>query len=255
MPANLSQQYRNAEKKYRRANTVEEELECLLLMLREIPKHKGTDKLQGELKRKISQTKDRIQNQSAKKSTAGFRLPRQGSGRVVVVGGPNSGKSQLFNKLTDSEAEVAEFPFTTSAPQPALMTHEDVKIQVVDTPPVAAGNFDPNIEALIRGADLVLLLLSLNDDEGLDYYGAPTCSSEGFLMMGLFYDGAYSRLFLWRHVFSLLSNSHVHDEFCLYAVSSSTCIQTSVPLKRVTTKVVTVTSLLTTRFALWSLYA
>lgn len=168
MPANLSQQYRNAEKKYRRAATLEEELECLLLMLREIPKHKGTDKLQAELKKKISQARSRLQNQPTRKSSPGFRMPRQGAGRVVIVGAPNSGKSLLYNVLTESSADVAEFPFTTTAPQPALMSYEDVNIQVVDTPPITQGNFDPHIEALIRGADLVLLTIDLASDEGLE---------------------------------------------------------------------------------------
>ena len=51
MPANLTHQYRKAEEDYRRATTPEEELRCLQVMLRELPKHKGTDKLQDNLNR------------------------------------------------------------------------------------------------------------------------------------------------------------------------------------------------------------
>ena len=57
MPANLTQQYLKAEENYRRATTLEEELQCLQVMMKEIPKHKGTDHLQAELKSKIAKLK------------------------------------------------------------------------------------------------------------------------------------------------------------------------------------------------------
>lgn len=60
MPANLTQQHRNAEKQYRQAATADEQLRCLQLMLQEIPKHKGTDKLQADRKRKISRAKQEV---------------------------------------------------------------------------------------------------------------------------------------------------------------------------------------------------
>ena len=170
MPANLSQQYRNAEKQYRRASTLEEELACLELMLREIPKHKGTDKLQAGLKKKISQTRARMESSSSRKSAPGFRMPRQGAARIVLLGPFNSGKSQLFNSLSDSSAAVADYPHTTTQPQPALVKLQNVKVQLIDTPPIAVGDFDPRTESLVRGADLVLLLLPLWDDEGIDRF-------------------------------------------------------------------------------------
>src|SRR3954453_10311452 len=96
MPANLTPQYKKAEEEYRRAQTPEEELRCLELMLREMPKHKGTDKLQAELKQKISKTKQEVEQhkKTAKKSVGGPpKIPRQGAGRAVIIGGPNAGKS------------------------------------------------------------------------------------------------------------------------------------------------------------------
>ncbi len=170
MPANLSQQYRNAEKLYRNCSTLEEELQCLQLMLREIPKHKGTDKLQADLKRKISKAKAGLQNRAGRSSASGFRLARQGAGRVVLVGGTNSGKTQLFNSLTQSTAEVAEFPFTTRVPIPGLMPFEDIQIQLVDTAPVASQNYDPKTESLVRGAELVLCLVDLGDDDSVERF-------------------------------------------------------------------------------------
>ncbi|MEE9155175.1 MAG: GTP-binding protein HSR1, partial [Gemmatimonadota bacterium] len=63
MPANLTPQYHTAEKQYRQANTIEEKLEALREMLAVIPKHKGTDKLQADIKRRISQLKEQGRKQ------------------------------------------------------------------------------------------------------------------------------------------------------------------------------------------------
>jgi ribosome-interacting GTPase 1 len=169
MPANLTPQYLKAEEEYRRASTPEEELECLQVMLRELPKHKGTDKLNAELKQKISKAKKEVEQTKAKgKRSTGFKLLRQGAGRAIIIGGPNAGKSQLLRSLTRATPEVAPYPFTTHEPLPGMMPWEDVMVQLVDTPPITADVFDPVTQGLIRGADLVLLLADVGDDDGIE---------------------------------------------------------------------------------------
>jgi uncharacterized protein len=166
MPANLTQQYHKAEARYRQATTPEEELACLQEMLRELPKHKGTDKLQAELKAKISKAKEASQK-PAKKGYS-FKVPRQGAGRVVLLGGPNAGKSAFVAAVTNARPEVAPYPFTTREPAPAMMPWEDVMVQLIDTPPITADFCDPNVMGLVRGADLALLMVDLGADEGVD---------------------------------------------------------------------------------------
>lgn len=168
MPANLTQQYLKAEAAYRRAATPDEELQCLQDMLRELPKHKGTDKLQAELKQKISRAKKEQQQTKSSKKGGGVRIPRQGAGRAVLIGGPNAGKSQLLAALTNATPEIAPYPFTTRAPAPGMMPWEDVSVQLIDTPPITADLFDPATQGLIRGADLALLLANMGSDEGID---------------------------------------------------------------------------------------
>jgi ribosome-interacting GTPase 1 len=170
MPANLTPQYHKAEEEYRRAGTPEEELRCLEVMLREMPKHKGTDKLQAELKQKISKAKQEVEH--AKKAGAkkgpSHRIPRQGAGRAVIVGGPNAGKSQLLASLTRATPEIAPYPFTTREPQLGMMPWEDVMVQLVDLPPITKDVMDPSLLGLIRGADLALLMVDLGDDDGIE---------------------------------------------------------------------------------------
>jgi hypothetical protein len=169
MPANLTPQYLKAEEEYRRAATPDEELKCLQMMLQEIPKHKGTDKLQADLKHKISEVKKQLQAEKATgKKSRGLRIPRQGAGTAVLLGGPNSGKSQLLASLTRATPEVAPYPFTTKVPIPGMMPYEDVAVQLVDTPPITADFLEPYMQGLIRRADLALLLVDLGSDDGIN---------------------------------------------------------------------------------------
>ena len=140
MSANLSPEYKEAESQYRAAGTDEERLAALNPMLSSIPKHKGTEKLQADIKTRISKLKLEVGKTKGKgkaKRHDPSRVKREGAGQVALVGAPNSGKSALVAALTNARPEVADYPFTTQAPQPAMMPFENIQIQLVDTPPVS----------------------------------------------------------------------------------------------------------------------
>ena len=123
-------------------------------MLAVIPKHKGTDKLQGDIKRRISQLKDESRKQKpGTKKTPFWVIEKVGAGQVPVIGPPNVGKSALISKLTAADVRVAEYPFTTQAPTPAMMPYENIQIQLVDTPPWSEEYHVDWITELIRRAD------------------------------------------------------------------------------------------------------
>jgi hypothetical protein len=174
MPANLTPQYLKAEEAYRQAKTAADKMAALEEMLRLIPKHKGTDHLQADLKRRLSRLKDEAtqETRSKKKSFDPFRLDRHGAGQVVVLGGPNAGKSSLVARLTNAPTQVTDYPFGTTAPVPGMLRFEDVSIQLVDLPPLAGAEIPGGMLVLCKSADAALLVADLGAGEVLDHLEA-----------------------------------------------------------------------------------
>ena len=139
MPTNLPPEYYNAEERFRDATTTPEKIQRLQEMISTIPKHKGTEKLRGLLKKRLAKLRDVSQTKKGVgRHISAFSIGPEGAGQVVLVGSANVGKSSLVAALTNATPEVAEYPFTTWTPTPGMMTYEDVQIQLVDTPPVDA---------------------------------------------------------------------------------------------------------------------
>jgi uncharacterized protein len=170
MPANLTPQYQKAEEEYRRAQNPEEQIHCLERMLTLIPKHKGTEKLQADLKTRLKEARGAAEHeaQTPKKIGKTYRYPRQGAGQVVLLGGPNAGKSRILAELTHATPEVAPYPFTTREPLPGMMAWEDVAVQLIDTPPITDSHFEPYLTSIVRSVDLTLLVFDGSSDDAPD---------------------------------------------------------------------------------------
>ena len=166
MPANLTPAFLKARERFRAAQSPEEKIEALEEMLVTIPKHKGTDKMQADIKRRIA--KLRNAQQSKKKhgrSTAWDHIEREGAGQISLVGPPNSGKSSLLAALTNARPEIGNYPYSTVFPVPGMMTFEDVTIQLIDLPPISAEYTEGWVYALVRQSDLALLVLDGSDQD------------------------------------------------------------------------------------------
>ena len=168
MAANLTPQYLEAEADYKKAQTAEERLACLKKMYSLLPKHKASEKLQADLKTKISEAKDEVERDKKhpKKTGVSYKILKQGAGQYVILGAPNVGKSRLLTRLTRAAPEVAPYPFTTHEPHAGMMDWEDVRVQLIDTPPITADYLEGYLPGMIQSADAALLLVDLGDDDG-----------------------------------------------------------------------------------------
>lgn len=167
MPANLTPEYRAAADALRRARDPDLRLECLREMLRVIPKHKGTDHLQGDLKRRIRELEEELAGprRGGARSGPALVIRPEGAAQLALLGPPNSGKSLLHARLTGSGAKSAPFPFTTQHPEPGMMTVEDVQLQLVDLPPLAARHPVTWIGGTLQSADAALLVVDIAEPE------------------------------------------------------------------------------------------
>ena len=164
MPANLTPAYKAAEGHYRYAKDPAERLDALKEMLRTIPKHKGTDHLQADIKAKIKELTDELAGPKKGGARTGpeTAIRREGAGQIALLGPPNSGKSALHAATTGSHAHVGPYPFTTQYPQPGMMPVNDVAIQLVDLPPIAVEHPVSWISNALHSADGCLLVVDLS---------------------------------------------------------------------------------------------
>ncbi len=168
MPANLTPQYHKAEQIYKEAKTAEEKIAALEEMLRVMPKHKGTDHLQADLKRRIAKLREEESRPRAKKAFDPFRVEKGGAGQVVLLGPPNAGKSAIVARVSNAPTQPTPFPFATQGPIPGMMAFEEVQVQLVDLPPITADHFPPGMLGLIKSSDGVLLVADLGSDTLLE---------------------------------------------------------------------------------------
>jgi hypothetical protein len=168
MSANLTPQYLDAEKRFKSARTSEEKIVALEEMMATIPRHKGTEKMQAELKRRLSKLRAEQSRRPTSRIGIIHRVEKEGAGQVAMVGPPNSGKSQLVRMLTHARPEVADYPFTTRIPLPGMMPFEDVQVQLVDLPPVHPEFPESWLYQIIRNADAALLVVDLGDPDLLE---------------------------------------------------------------------------------------
>ena len=167
MPANLTPEFLKAREWFQTAETNEEKLAALERMLTTIPKHKGTDHMCADIKRRIAKLREIQTHKKRGKGGGVERIDREGAGQAVLGGPPNSGKSSLLAALTNARPEIADYPYSTVVPVPGMMAFEDVPIQLVDLPPLSAKYTEPWVYNLVRSCDLVLLVLDGSEPAGL----------------------------------------------------------------------------------------
>lgn len=169
MPANLPPEYYAAEADYKKASSPQEKIAALELLISTVPKHKGTDKLRADLRRRLSKLRD----ESAKKKKSGrgdlYTVEKQGAAQAALVGFANSGKSSVLEAVTNARPVIADFPMSTVMPLSGMMPYEDIQYQLVDLPPVGNESTDGWVSGILRNAHILLLVVDLSEDPEIQF--------------------------------------------------------------------------------------
>jgi ribosome-interacting GTPase 1 len=164
MPANLPPEYFEAEKRFKEAATPQEKAIALEELISTVPKHKGTDKLRADLRKRLAQ----LREEAAKRKKSGkgdlYTVEKQGAAQVAFAGFANSGKSSILKSLTNANPVVADYPVSTVMPLSGMMPFEDIQFQLVDLPPVGNESTDGWVSGSLRVADALLLVVDLSED-------------------------------------------------------------------------------------------
>jgi ribosome-interacting GTPase 1 len=165
MPTNLPPDYYTVEKQFKAATDTAEKIELLEEMMTKIPKHKGTDHLRADLRRKLSKLKasSGIKKGAARHASV-YNISKEGAGQIVIVGAPNVGKSSLVASQTNADPEVSIAPFSTWGPTPGMMAIENIQVQLIDTPPLNPEHIEADMFNLVRNCDLLLVMVDLQAD-------------------------------------------------------------------------------------------
>ena len=164
MPANLPPEYYAAEAEYKKASSPQEKIRALEILISTVPKHKGTDKLRADMRRRLSKLRD----ESAKKKKSGrgdiYTVEKQGAAQAALVGFANAGKSSLLAAVTNARPVIADFPVSTVTPLSGMMPYEDIQFQLVDLPPIGNESTDGWVSGILRNAHILLAIVDLSED-------------------------------------------------------------------------------------------
>jgi uncharacterized protein len=167
MPTNVTPEYKKAEEAYRKAREPKDRLDCLRQMLSTVPKHKGTEHLQADIKSRIKDLTEELAGprKGGKRSGPALTIRPEGAAQVALLGPPNAGKSALHQRLTGSRAQTGPGPFITQFPEPGMMAHEDIAFQLLDLPSMAAEHCPAWIASTLQTSDAALLVVDLSDPD------------------------------------------------------------------------------------------
>ncbi len=170
MPTNVTPEYKKAEEAFRAAREPKDRLACLKEMLRTIPKHKGTEHLQADIKTRIKQLTEELAGpkKGGKRSGPSHVVRPEGAAQLCLIGPPNAGKSSLHARLTGSRTDIGPYPYTTHLPIPGMLPYEDIHFQLVDLPPVSSEFMEPWLNNTLQHADGVLLVIDVSDPDCLE---------------------------------------------------------------------------------------
>jgi len=177
LPANLPAEAKAKWFEVTLTRNPEERLRLMGEFLSLVPKHKGTDKLCGQVRRQMSQLRQEIEDRkrTAKRGRApSYFIEKAGAAQVAVIGPTNAGRSSLLRAVTNAAVEVGAWPFATRVPTPGMLAYEDIQFQLVEAPPIVEGSSEGRADgfqvlSIARNADSVIIVVDLANDATGNY--------------------------------------------------------------------------------------
>lgn len=171
MPINAGPEYFAAKLRYETARTTRDRMKYLQEMISAAPKHKSSEHLLAQLRKKLADLKKELLTNSKKKAGGsgggGWAIRKEGDAQVVLIGYPSSGKSTLLSRLTNAKPLIADYPYTTQEPEIGTMKYSNVDIQLVEVPAIAEGTSESEkgsaLFSIIRNADGIVLVVDARD--------------------------------------------------------------------------------------------
>lgn len=175
MPTNVTPEFEKQRAVYEDTEDLAQRIVELEKLLALAPNHKGGERMVGDYRKKLAQLKalleKRREQERSRRSGGGVEegvIRKEGAGQICLVGVTNSGKSTLINAVTNAKLDIGNYPFTTALPTPAMLTLEDVNIQLVELPGVFKGSHETGIGrqamAVARNTDCIALVIDLSQD-------------------------------------------------------------------------------------------
>ena len=173
MPANLPAEAKNKYREASLARNPQEKIRLLQEFMGMFPKHKGTENLRAQVKRKISLLKQEIEDKKQKRTgiATGPKVfvEKEGDAQIVILGPTNVGRSSLLSTLTNSKVAVLNYPYTTTEPTPGMFKYQDLQLQMVETPALMEGSSEGGAWGLqtltsARNADGLILMVDLSQN-------------------------------------------------------------------------------------------
>jgi ribosome-interacting GTPase 1 len=172
MPANLPPDARKKWAEVEATKNPRERIQRMEEFLSLVPKHKGTLRTRGQVKKQIAVLRKEIEEKKRKKvgkSGSKLFIEKEGAAQIAILGMTGSGKSSLLAAVTNAKVEVSPNPFTTRQPVPGILAFEDVQFQLIDTPAVMEGSAEGRAWGLqtlgtARNADGLIIIVDLSQD-------------------------------------------------------------------------------------------
>jgi len=155
-------------------SSIDDDIKQIEDEIRRTPYNKATSHHIGRLKAKLARLRERklakaTATATGKGTGTGFDIKRAGDATVAMVGFPSVGKSTLLNRLTNANAEVASYDFTTLRVIPGTLHYKGTRIQILDVPGLIQGasygrGRGKEVISALRNADLILFILDITNN-------------------------------------------------------------------------------------------